>query len=1144
MSNANYDSSMITSRRSNKQFASVFNQRINPLLPNNPSKNKTSYGPIPGNFDASQIPNVQKGCMTNYRNNCIIDPFCINTNITPEVQQQMLYYILLLNGTRARVIGSTTIGKDVYVTGVSTYGIQLQSANGFQSAQPSVSESALIPISFTFIAKFSETGKLIWHTRLDCEPTNGIIAYNNSPISISSDDTGIYISGVYTNNISIYNAGSSVFDSPIYSGITLPSTPPPSPVILRESFIIKYDTNGQYVWGTILTSTSATTTTSIQIVNSFVSNSSIYIVGTFTTNITYYNAVTQSNPIPSGTSINIIGLATQGFIAKYNTNGQIVWATITNTISTAAAFPLCISSCGSDIYVCGNYIATPRFYNANGSTPTLGLQFLSSATTLDMFIAKYDSNGQVIWATRIGGSGTEGSRYITCDLSGYVYVCGLATSNPVDIYNANGNNPILSGLSINSGGLTNILVKYNNNGQLTWGTTISTTASNLGVSSIVIKNDKLYVNGSYSNSITLYNQNGLSQPVSSNIVLQGYPTAINTYLCCYDLSGIAQWGTMILRTERPGILNADDNGIYLPGFVTGSNTAFNSSAPNNNDMSTKILDPITSNISSYTANSYSTLVHYDISGQVKWGTIINPIIDTNNISSISEYDNFIAIGGQMINSCEPYNANNSSQQPTSSGLILQRPLGITSSLGFIVQYDISGQVKWGTYIVNSIAVAVNITSIYNKESIYACGTFFQNYTCYNANGLSSPTTSGLTITESVANFSELLVSYDISGQLQWATKITSTASSIAAPYLTVNENNIYNVGTFITNITFHSASGSTPIASLTFAPGNTAEDIFISNYDISGQVKWATRIGGNGAEQGPFVTADSSGFIYISGTYRALSNPLTLYNAAFPILTPPSNTTPLLSGITIPGPVGISAGFIAKYDSSGQAIWGTKMDGTSADNAFKLKEINNNIYVTGIFTGAITFFDASGNSSIPSSITLTAVSPYSSNELFIAKYDSSGKAIWATQITTLATEAPTPSITVDNNYIYVSVTISASNTSDTILLYNSDLSIAAAIYLNSINQTQLTIAYDHNGLFKWYTQVGGCDTTTARDITATSSNSIITVGTGTQFATSNMTNDIYEANQNANPTYFTTTESKNNVQGYLIKYSLDGKLTS
>jgi hypothetical protein len=133
---------------------------------------------------------------------------------------------------------------------------------------------------------------------------------------------------------------------------------------------------------------------------------------------------------------------------------------------------------------------------------------------------------------------------------------------------------------------------------------------------------------------------------------------------------------------------------------------------------------------------------------------------------------------------------------------------------------------------------------------------------------------------------------------------------------------------------------------------------------------------------------------------------------------------------------------------------------------------------------------------------------------------------------------------VDNNYIYVSVTISASNTSDTILLYNSDLSIAAAIYLNSINQTQLTIAYDHNGLFKWYTQVGGCDTTTARDITATSSNSIITVGTGTQFATSNMTNDIYEANQNANPTYFTTTESKNNVQGYLIKYSLDGKLTS
>jgi hypothetical protein len=149
-----------------------------------------------------------------------------------------------------------------------------------------------------------------------------------------------------------------------------------------------------------------------------------------------------------------------------------------------------------------------------------------------MFIAKYDTSGQVIWATRIGGFGTDNSRYITCDLSGYIYVCGVTSSFPVDIYNANGNNPSLSGLSIlNPFGFSDILVKYDNSGVLVWGTHIlsstPSTVANVGVSSIVINYDKLYVNGSYPNSLILYDQSGLSQPVSSNIVLQGYSTGLD-----------------------------------------------------------------------------------------------------------------------------------------------------------------------------------------------------------------------------------------------------------------------------------------------------------------------------------------------------------------------------------------------------------------------------------------------------------------------------------------------------------------------------------------------------------------------------------------------------------------------------------------
>jgi hypothetical protein len=125
---------------------------------------------------------------------------------------------------------------------------------------------------------------------------------------------------------------------------------------------------------------------------------------------------------------------------------------------------------------------------------------------------------------------------------------------------------------------------------------------------------------------------------------------------------------------------------------------------------------------------------------------------------------------------------------------------------------------------------------------------------------------------------------------------------------------------------------------------------------------WARKAGGPGSDEGADLTVDGSGNIYVTGSFED--------SALF------ENT--LLRGY------GKNDVFLAKYDKSGKILWVQQAGGSGFDEGKSLGvDRSGNIYVTGYFSKTATFGP------------FTLIASSDDWELFIAKYDPSGKIQWA-----------------------------------------------------------------------------------------------------------------------------------------------------
>jgi hypothetical protein len=446
---------------------------------------------------------------------------------------------------RGSAIAADTLGN-VFVTGQYTNTLSLSNAGG------TVVGATLPFIGGTkcFIAKYSDTGRVLWAAQIAASAASGDVGYG-----IATDSLGnVIVTGQYSAaTVSIYNAGGAVV------GATLPFTGG------VDCFIAKYSSIGNVVWAARIASRAAGFDIGYAVAADPAGN--VFVTGNYSSGILdVYNAggTVVAVTLPSSS-------AGDAFVAKYSPTGTVEWAA--HIVSTADDTGYGIASDTSgNVFVTGQY--TTGAVTLSNATAIGGAysSVLANSGSTDIFVAKYSSVGLVLWAARISGTGTDIGLGIATDASGNVYVTGLFNAT-VQLSNATTIGGL--GFTLTSGGGQDAFVaKYSSVGLVLWAAQITGTGSERGNAISTDSSGNIIITGSNSSLSTFYNANTTTPGATlSNISLS------DAFVAKYSSAGLVLWATRIANFSSEnglGVTTDPSGNIFVSGENNGAVTFYNS----------------------------------------------------------------------------------------------------------------------------------------------------------------------------------------------------------------------------------------------------------------------------------------------------------------------------------------------------------------------------------------------------------------------------------------------------------------------------------------------------------------------------------------------------------------------------------------
>ena len=223
-----------------------------------------------------------------------------------------------------------------------------------------------------FIAKLDRRGNWLW-----AKKAGGI--YEDSGSSIAVDASGnSYVTGGFE--------GTATFGF-----ITLLSD------VYKDIFVAKLDSSGNWLWAKKAGGTGPDSGSDIAVDAS--GNS--YVIGHFSGFATFG-------------SITLLSYGNNNiFISKLDGSGNWLWAKNTGSNGNDCGWSIAVDT-GGNSYVTGFF----------SDSATFGSTTLTSSGECDIFIAKLDRRGNWLWAIKAGGTGSDIGFCIAVDASGNSYVTG------------------------------------------------------------------------------------------------------------------------------------------------------------------------------------------------------------------------------------------------------------------------------------------------------------------------------------------------------------------------------------------------------------------------------------------------------------------------------------------------------------------------------------------------------------------------------------------------------------------------------------------------------------------------------------------------------------------------------------------------
>jgi len=422
-------------------------------------------------------------------------------------------------------------------------------------------------------------------------------------------------------------------------------------------------------------------------------------------------------------------------------NSEWIWAKSAGANATEMSYSIAVDD-SENTYIAGCFLSQSITFGS-----TILVNDDNTGNTSDIFLVKYDLNGNVLWAKRSGGIGNEpwNNLSIAIDAFGNIYMAGSFDSPSINF-----DSFTLSNTTTLDPYADIFLVKYNTNGTVLWAKTAGGTNDDFITSVTVDDLGNAFLTGYYSSSSITFGTTTLTNSGAYDILIVKYYS-----------NGSVAWAKKAGGTgnEQSTSIKLDSYGnYYITGYFTSSTLIFDTNTLTN-------------------AGSRDIFfTKYNSSGTVEWakrigGTgeeVANSVaIDSSNNIYICGYYTSISlnIGSSVLTNSGNYDI-------------------------LIAKYDISGNLIWaksagGTGSDKSTSIAVDASS-----NSYITGTY------------ESSIVFGTTTLSSLSS-SIFLVKFDVLGNPLWAKSIEGTAGSRTSKSISLdNSRNVYLTGYYSSNITF------------------------------------------------------------------------------------------------------------------------------------------------------------------------------------------------------------------------------------------------------------------------------------------------------------------------------------------------------
>jgi len=290
------------------------------------------------------------------------DAFAAKLNSNGELQWNT--FMATIYGDSAYAIALDSSGN-VYVAGFSstTWGSPV---NAFTGTEGSLMHEA-------FAAKLNNSGELQWNTFMGS-------ADDDRAQAIAVDGSGnVYVAGY---SYATWGAPVNAFTE-------------------DDAFVAKLNNSGELQWNTFMGSEYIDSVNAIALDDS----ENVYVAG--------YSYATWGTPVNAHTDVYPSYGFTDGFAAKLNNSGELLWNTFMGGVNLDRTYAIAVDGSGN-VYVAGQSLATwGSPVNAHAGTGFY-----------DGFAAKLNNSGELQWNTFMGSESIDLVRASALDGSGNMYVAG------------------------------------------------------------------------------------------------------------------------------------------------------------------------------------------------------------------------------------------------------------------------------------------------------------------------------------------------------------------------------------------------------------------------------------------------------------------------------------------------------------------------------------------------------------------------------------------------------------------------------------------------------------------------------------------------------------------------------------------------